>query len=186
MKKIITLLVAIFMVGSVFADGNKDSKANSEVSQTKLPYSITSTTYAPDPNSAGIRNAFNLYGGIGGALSAGIDWEFVAFDPNLTLGPQIIVDFPIGTARGLGMDISGAVIARYYADWLIPNMPDAFDVFITSNAGIEFNTNGGGAYTILSGAVGGRWNFSESMSLYAQLGAGFRSNILLVGLSWKM
>ncbi len=186
MKKTITLLVAIFMVSMVFADGNKDSEAKAEVSSAKLPYYITRTTYSPDPESAGIGSAFNLYGGIGGALSAGIDWEFVAFDPNLTLGPQIVVDFPAGPNKGLGMNINGAVIARYYADWLIPNMPDAFDVFITSNTGIGIHTNGGGVYAIFSTSVGGRWNFSESMSLYAQVGGGTGSNIFLVGLSWKM
>ncbi len=192
MKKTFTLLVALFMVGIVFADGWK-------------PLSSTSTTYAPDPNSADIGNAFNIYAGFGKVhgsnfgFSIGADFEFPVIDPNLTLGPQFgfgmhqygvpYIDnngnWQSSTAQ---LSFNGGVIARYYADWLIPNMPEEFDVFITSNAGLGFVTYtsyySSKMYFDWGTSIGGRWNFSESMSLYAQVGYGATN--VSIGLSWKM
>jgi hypothetical protein len=182
MKRTLTLLIGLLLIGSAYADGLKPLTT---MPDGYKPLSIKRTTYAPDPNSGNVGNALNLFMGVGGSLSVAIDYEFPVIDPNLTLGPQFIMGFPWPGGLG-GLDLNGGVVARYYADWLIPNMPDQFDVFITSNTGIGFNTNSTGMYMYWGTMVGGRWNFSESMSMYAQVGGGYNSHFFNFGLSWKM
>jgi len=185
MKKIVVLFLGLMISSFVYADGIQawQLKANENSNSLLMkPLSLASTTYAPDPNSAGIGSAFNIYGGFGKAISFGLDYEFQVIDPNLTLGPQFLVDIPF---RAGGVHIDGGVIARYYADWLIPNMPDKFDSFITSNTGIGF-IPGSTPYLYVGTAIGGRWNFTESMSLYLQLGIGYNTSNVYVGLSWKL
>ena len=89
------------------------------------------------------------------------------------------------------LSFSGGVIVRYYADWLIPNMPDEFDVFIMSNAGFGLITYSNdndyydnSTYFDWGIYIGGRWNFSETMSLYAHVGEG--STNVSAGISLKM
>lgn len=178
MKKLLTLLMALSISAAVFADGLKP------LSLTTKPVSKTATTYAPDPSSGNVGNTLNIYAGVGSkSMTFGLDYEFPIIDPNLTLGPQVVLGLPF--KRGVNMSIKGGVIARYYADWLIPNMPEQFDVFITSNTGVGL-TFGSNVQVYWGTSVGGRWNFSESLSLYAQIGGGFNASNLYVGLSWKM
>ncbi|MCK5857155.1 MAG: hypothetical protein KAG64_06670 [Bacteroidales bacterium] len=206
MKKIITLIMSLLMISVVYADGIKPL---SLLPDGYKPLSPLSTTYAPDPNSGDVRNAFNFYAGLGSVhssnygMSIGADFEFQAIDPNLTIGPQ----FGLGVHSYYNggywhnnsyyggnvhqLSFSGGVIVRYYADWLIPNIPDEFDVFIMSNAGFGLITYSNDndyydndTYFDWGIYVGGRWNFKESMSLYAHLGSG--STNISVGLSLKM
>ncbi len=207
MKKIFTLFISLLMVGIVVADGVKPLTKTSTSTTPLLmkPLSLSSTTYAPDPKSGKVGNAFNIYVGLGSlhgsnlGISIGGDFEFPVIDPNLTLGPQFGFGmhhygnpyfdnngiYHSGTSQ---ISLSGGVIARYYADWLIPNMPEQFDVFITSNVGFNYimytSYYSNKAYFDWGTSLGGRWNFSEKMSVYAQVGYG--ANNILVGLSLKM
>ena len=194
------------MVGIVVADGVKPlTKTNTSTTPllTK-PLSLSSTTYAPDPKSGNVGNAFNIYVGLGSVhssnfgISVGGDFEFPVIDPNLTLGPQFGFGMhQYGVGYWIGnqyysstsqISFSGGVVARYYADWLIPNMPEQFDVFITSNVGLGYvmytSYYSNEVYLDWGTSLGGRWNFSEKMSVYAQVGYG--ANNVLVGLSLKM
>ena len=193
MKKI-TILIAIAIISlSSFAEGGKT-------------LGLKSINYSPDPTSGKVKNAINLYTGLGSVygssygLNLGFDFEKPIFDPNLTLGPR----FKMGMARyynpywddsGIWHDYTnqmsfyGGVVAHYYFDWLIPNMPDAFDVFVTSDAGygvVTYSYSGYANYSYFDYgfAVGGRWNFSEKVSLYAQ--AGYGTSTVLFGLSFKL
>ncbi|RUA24861.1 MAG: hypothetical protein DSY76_07350 [Bacteroidetes bacterium] len=202
MKKTITLLLSLLMISIVYADGFKPI---SQQSTYYKPLSPLKLAYAPDPNSGNVRPAFNFYGGLGSVnnsnygFSLGADFEFPIIDPNLTLAPQVI----IGThTYGLGyydmygtyhtgttqFSFSGGVAVRYYADWLIPNMPDDFDVFIMSTIGYGYvsydSYYSNEAYFSYGFYLGGRWNFKENMSLYVQIGEG--ANSLSAGLSLKM
>ena len=204
MKKTLTLIMSLLMISMVYADGLKPL---SLLPDGYTPLSPKKAAYAPDPNSGDVRPAFNIYAGLGTVhssnfgLSIGGDFEFNAFDPNLTIGPQF--GFGVHSYYNGGyyhdgwyhnnvhqLSFSGGVIVRYYADWLIPNIPDAFDVFIMSNAGIGLVTYSNDndyydneTYFDWGIYVGGRWNFSENMSLYAHVGAG--STNVSVGLSFK-
>ena len=203
MKKI-TILLALVMAGfSLFADGD----------ETK---GLINMRYSPDPTAGNVGQALNIYFGIasvghaGTGLSLGLDYEIPIIDPNLTLGPGFRMGLSpysydywnnsgwhVGT--GLGTKFYGGVTAHYYFDWLIPNMPDEFDVFITSNAGFgfitysnsdEYNTYYNSSYYDnytffdFGNAIGGRWNFKENMSMYLQVGQGTSS--VLFGLTFKM
>jgi len=184
MKRVFTLLIGVFLLSSAYADGLKPLSLNQTPTDYK-PLSLNKAAYAPDPNSGNVGNALNLFMGVGSGFSVTIDYEFPVIDPNLTLGPQGFISLPWPNGAG-GMDLGGGVVARYYADWLIPNMPDEFDVFITSNTGIYFNTNVSSVYMYWGTMIGGRWNFSESMSMYAQVGGGYNAHFFNFGLSWKM
>jgi len=203
MKKITIILALVMIASGLFADGD----------ETKT---ITGLRYNPDPTNGGVGQALNMYFGLGYignagyGLSLGLDYEIPVIDPNLTLGPGFRVGFSPytydywnltgwHTDNGLGVSVFGGVTAHYYFDWLIPNMPDEFDVFITSNAGVGYVTyTNSDAFTSYYGtnyyanyvffdfgnAIGGRWNFSDNMSMYLQVGHGTSS--VLFGLTFKM
>jgi len=212
MKKTITLLMSLLMISIVYADGFKPLSLLPN-GYKSMPYHLDGykslsplkTAYAPDPNSGNVRSAFNFYGGLGSVngsnfgFSIGADFEFPIIDPNLTLAPQVILGvhtYGLGYTDIYGtyhsgttqLSFSGGIAVRYYVDWLIPNMPDDFDVFIMSTVGygyIKYNSyysNVG--YLSYGFYIGGRWNFKENMSLYAQAGSG--ANSISVGLSLKM
>ena len=191
MKRVALIVTAMLCVTMVFADGEKGLLKKS-------------LAYNPNPQSADIGSALNIYTGPGTVrgsnlgFSIGGDFEFPVIDPNLTLGPGIgfgIHHYPVGFWKNgvyhtgtTQFSMYGGVVARYYADWLIPSMPDDFDVFITSNMGfgminyVEFFDSK--FFFDFGSAVGGRWNFSSNMSLYAQ--GGFGTSNLLVGISFKL
>lgn len=203
MKKIVIILALAMISMSLFADGG----------ETK---GLTGLRYNPDPTSGEVGQALNIYFGLGNVqnagfgLNLGLDYEIPVIDPNLTLGPGFMLglspysynywDFSGWHVKnGVGMSFYGGVVAHYYFDWLIPNMPDEFDVFLTSSAGGGFVTYSNNSqnktfnnstiyenemFYEFGNAIGGRWNFSDSMSMYAQVGHG--TSTLLFGLSFKM
>ena len=201
MKKIITLFLSIFIMSTVMAENFPTFGTQA----TQLKSKPLSIAYAPDPTSANIGNAFNFYAGLGSlhgsnlGFSLGADYEFPIIDPNLTVGPQVGFGvhhygvgyfdlngvYHTGTAQ---LSFSGGVVVRYYADWLIPDFPDAFDVFVMSTLGFSYVTYSSyysnKSYFDAGFYLGGRWNFKESMSLYAQVGSGTTN--ISVGLSIKM
>ncbi len=191
MKKVFFAIAFLAISLSLFADGDKNK-------------SLGTMSYNPDPSSGNVVPALNLYGGFGRVRSSNLgfsiagDYEIPVIDPNFTIGPGFGVGFhyyPYGYWKsgtwytGTGqLSLYGGVVARYYADWLIPSMPDEFDVFITSNMGAGFikyfDYYSSKVFFDFGTSVGGRWNFSEKVSLYAQVGYG-TSNIL-AGISFKM
>ena len=203
MKKTITLLMSFIMVSMVYADGLKPL---SLLPDGYKPLSPNSIQYAPDPNSGNVVKAFNVYGGLGTVnssslgFSLGLDMEIPMIDPNLTIGPQLglgVHSFYNGAyvLNGVWHDgyvhqfsFSGGVVVRYYADWLIPNFPEDFDVFIMSNLGFGLTTYSdyysNSYYPDFGFYIGGRWNFKENMSLYGHVGDG--STNISVGISLKM
>jgi hypothetical protein len=201
MRTTLTFLMSFLMVSMVYADGLKPFSLLPDGYKPSSPLSIQ---YAPDPNSGNVTKAFNIYAGLGNVngsnfgLSLGADIEFPVIDPNLTIGPQFgfgMHHYGYGYYDANGyhdgsaqLSFSGGVIVRYYADWLIPNFPEDFDVFIMSNAGFGLVTYtsyySNTTYFDWGIYIGARWNFKESMSLYAHVGEG--STNVSVGLSFKM
>ncbi len=184
MKKVFLLITAMLLAGMVFADGDK--------TLTKQ-----SLKYSPDPSSGNVTPALNIFLGPGSVnglgFSLGGDFEIPMFVDNLTIGP--------GVGLGVGrrsywfghtntFDLKLNAVAYYYFDWLIPNMPDKFDVFANLNTGVRFRSytdyydsyytayysKSSETYTNfgfnIETYVGGRYNFSENMSLYAKVGYG--------------
>jgi hypothetical protein len=158
-----------------------------------LNTSLLRNSYRPDPNSGQVGSALNFYlapsqyNASCFGLSAFADFEIPLIDPNLTLGPIIGLGFG-NNLNGLNQSvISLGAKATYYADWLIPEMPDQFDVFITSSSGLylaSYSNNTNKIGFDFSTSVGGRYNFSDDLSLYAQ--TGFGSSFFAVGLSYKL
>lgn len=113
-----------------------------------------------------------------------LDLEIPMLDDNLTIGPSI----GIGRAtykyfnnnsvwvREDYLVINPAIVAHYYFDWLIPDMPEEFDLFAKAKLGWRFaGGNHPYRYSVLDLNVqaGGRWNFSSNASLYLALGYGW-------------
>ena len=204
MKRITVILVLVLASFTLFADGDKVKNYDG-------------LRYNPNPTTGDVGQALNTYIGLGSVgivgygLNLGLDYEIPLIDPNLTLGPAVRLGVKpysyhywdggdLKVANGLGIGVSGGVSAHYYFDWLIPDMPDEFDVFITSNVGVGFitytnsyhyrtgyyNTNlyNNSILFDFGNAIGGRWNFSDNMSMYLQVGQG-RSTVLF-GLTFKM
>jgi hypothetical protein len=189
MKKLILAVALIAISLSLFADGDKNK-------------SLGLMSYNPNPSSGDVVPALNLYLGPGSSngfgFSFGGDFEIPMFVDNLTIGP--------GIGAGLGtnsywrghsttFDFKVDAVAYYYVDWLIPSMPDEFDVFINSTTGVIFRstsyhydymstTKDNGVRLDFETYVGGRWNYSDNMSLYAKVGYG--SYYGAVGISFKM
>lgn len=180
MKKITLLMMSLLMASFIFADGLKTSKE-------------TSTSYSPDPNSGDVRPALNIYiapssyGGYVGSISTFASYEIPMIDPNLTLGPEVGFAFG-GNLNGLSSTTFVVnAKATYYFDWLIPKMPDMFDVFIVGTSGLYMSNYSNSTNKIgfdFGNYVGGRWNFNENMSLYAI--AGYGSTVGSVGISFKL
>lgn len=187
MKKYSIIAVLVMLSFSLFADGD-----------------ITKgLKYNPNRESGNVGNAINVFAGLGRVRSSsmgidlGADLEIQAFIPNLTIGPSAglgIRSYNYGHwvdgtyySTTSQLDFFGGASVHYYFDWLIPSMPDEFDVFITNTAGYGMVTYGSGrssyGYFDFDTHVGGRWNFSEAFSLYAKVGYG-RTNVS-VGLSSK-
>lgn len=190
MKKITFVLAILTLSLSVFAGGEKTKGLNR-------------FQYNPNPSSGDVKSALNIYVGPGRVyrsnlgISIGGDFEIPVIDPNLTIGPGFGIGihhydnaYWVGSTYYSGtsqFSFYGGVVAHYYVDWLIPSMPDEFDVFITSNVGYglvmysDYYANRG--YFDFGTSVGGRWNFADNMSLYAQTGYGNAN--FLIGLSFK-
>ncbi|MBN2668706.1 MAG: hypothetical protein JXR60_05690 [Bacteroidales bacterium] len=194
MKKIFLVSVLFVLSMSVFAHGFNNK-------------GLGLMKYNPNPTSGDVGSALNLYLGPGNSngfgFTFGADFEIPLIDPNLTIGPG--VGFGIGHASYWGYsvtttDIKLDAIAYYYFDWLIPSMPDQFDVFINSTAGIKIRNTTERYESYYYGYdikdvhessivfdfetyVGGRWNFSDKMSLYAK--AGYGSYYGAFGISFK-
>lgn len=165
MRKYSLLFLSFFLYGVLLAGGQYNT--------------YSSNSYKPDPYSGDVGPILNVYAGpsIYKASTSSISffgsYEIPAIDPNLTLGPEL--------GFGMGGNINGvnsstltlSVKATYYADWLIPNMPDEFDVFLTSTAGLYLMSGTSVSSGLQYGNyVGGRWHFSENMSVYGQVGYG--------------
>ena len=202
MKRITVILVLVLASFTLFADGDKVKNYDG-------------LRYNPNPTTGDVGRALNTYIGVGYigytrlGVNLGLDYEIPVIDPNLTLGPGFKLglnpypyDYWTSTGHyvgtGLGTSILAGVSAHYYVDWLIPNIPDEFDVFITSNVGLGFimyssNSNEevlwgenrtNSVLFDFGNAIGGRWNFSDNMSMYLQVGHGTSS--VLFGLTFKM
>jgi len=191
MRKAVLIIAVVFMSINIYADGGKTM-------------SLRGRGYNPNPNSGNVVPALNIYAGLGAVYgsrmgtSFGLDYEIPVIDPNLTLGPGLRVGMAqyyhahyvdnVYYSSTTQMSFYGGVVAHYYVDWLIPNMPDEFDVFITSNAGYGLVTYSSGRdpqpFFDFGFAIGGRWNFSDNISLYAQAGQG--TSTILAGISFKM
>ncbi len=171
MRKYSLLFFSFFLYGVLLAGGQHNTSS--------------SDSYKPDPYSGDVVPILNVYLGPSiyktatPSMSFFGSYEIPAIDPNLTLGPEI--------GFGMGGNINGvststlalSVKATYYADWLIPNMPDEFDVFLTSTAGLYILSGTSGSSGLQYGNyVGGRWHFSENMSIYGQVGYG---NLFIAG-----
>ncbi len=195
MKK--SLLIGLLLLGSAIGS---QAQNNSSLMTVK-----------GDGVGTEVGKALNIYvgptfaRGFGGMVMA--DFEIPMFTDNLTLGPTLgmgVASYHYlywvsnGAYWGGGyyetrtksiMLINAGVVAHYYFDWLIPNMPDKYDVFakIKTAALIRIgdNTNVTGFNPLdFSAQVGGRINFSESMSLYGAVGYG-HSN-LNIGFTFKL
>lgn len=117
----------------------------------------------------------NTYGGM-----FNLDYEIQMFDDNLTIGPSI----GIGSARykymvdnvtyhESYMVINPAVVGHYYFDYLIPDMPDHFDLFAKAKLGMRYvggNYAYSGAVLDLNLQAGGRYYFNSTTSLYLAIG----------------
>ncbi len=179
MKRITLFLISFLMVGIAFADGLKTTQSSN-------------TSYAPDPNSGDVGSALNIYiapssyGAYTGSITTFASYEIPMIDPNLTLGPELGFAFG-GNLNGVSSTTFVAnVKATYYFDWLIPQMPDMFDVFLTSTAGISLSNSSLGSsnlYLDFGDYIGGRWNFKENMSVYVI--AGYGSAVGAAGITFK-
>jgi hypothetical protein len=195
MKKVLFAIAFVAISLSLFADGDKNK-------------SLGLMSYNPNPASGDVGSALNLYIGPGSSngfgFSLGGDFEIPLFVDNLTLGPG--VNFGLGHESFLGyksttLEMNVNAVGYYYFDWLIPGMPDEFDVFANVVAGVGFQSiktkydNFYYGYAVSDRTtkntvfnfetyVGGRWNYSDNMSLYAKLGYG--SYYGAVGISFKM
>lgn len=180
MKKI--FLIGVLLMGSVFI-----SKAQSSSDVGKALNIYVSPTFS---------------GGIGGMING--EFEIPMFVDNLTIAPYVGVGV---TSYSVWVDnnsflgghytqkpillLNAGVVAHYYFDWLIPNMPDKYDVFAKVKTAARLRI-GNDNYTYnnpfipvyFSAKVGGRVNFSPSVSLYGAAGYGHSS--VDVGLTFKM
>lgn len=181
MKRISLIVISIMIAGLSFADGLKTSKENT-------------TSYSPYPNSGNMVPALNLYAAPSsynsyvGSISVFASFEIPMIDPNLTIGPEV------GLAFG-GNDFYGVssttfvfnVKGTYYFDWLIPKMPDMFDVFAVGTTGFYLsNYSSGYSHLGLDIGVyaGGRWHFQDNLSVYLLAGVG-SSSFGSLGISFK-
>ncbi len=194
MKKLTLLCVAVLMSVMVFADGYKTLQKKS-------------FSYNPNPKSGNVVPALNLYTGpayySGFGMSIGGDYEIPMLVDNLTLGPGANIGFGRNShvwGHYTRFDLVANVVGHYYFDWLIPDMPDEFDAFFTAAMGLRFRTfsdHYDGYYGVAAHTktysnirfnfesyIGGRWNFSPNMSLYAKFGYG--SYYTAVGISFKL
>jgi hypothetical protein len=179
MKRITLLVFSLLMASVLFADGLKVDNS-------------TKTTYNPDPNSGDVRSALNIYiapssyGGYVGSLTTFASYEIPMIDPNLTLGPEVGFAFG-GNLNGVSSTTFVAnVKATYYFDWMIPKMPDMFDVFVSSTTGLSVSNYSNSSSRLavdFNSYVGGRWNFSDNMSVYVL--AGYGSSMAAAGISFK-
>lgn len=177
MKKSILLLFSLLITSTIFADGVDEIKFKG--------------SYNPNPNSEDVRSAINLYAGPSAYSNSNASFSFFAnyemplIVSNLTLGPE--VGLTVGNiTNNLATNIfSVTAKGTYYVDWLIPNMPEEFDVFVASSAGFYLanNTVSSKLNFSLGQYVGGRWNFQENLSVYAQVGYG--NSLLAAGISFK-
>ncbi len=180
MKKLSLLLINLLFISALFGDG------------LETTIGANTTGYNPDPNSGDVRNALNIYiapssyNGFGGSVTTFVSYEIPMIDPNLTLGPEVGFAFG-GNLNGVSSTTFVAnVKATYYFDWMIPKMPDMFDVFVTSTAGLSVTNNSLSSTSLdidLGDYVGGRWNFKENMSVYVM--AGYGSAIGAAGITFK-
>lgn len=180
MKKVTSLIMSLLVTSFIFADGLKTGNESN-------------TSYSPNPNSGDVGQVINLYiapssyNNYIGSVSTFASYEIPMFDPNLTLGPEIGFAFG-GNLNGFSSTtfVLNAK-ATYYFDWLIPNMPDMFDVFIVGTSGLYLSNYSNSTSHLgfdFGNYVGGRWNFQENISVYAL--AGYGSSIGAVGISFKL
>jgi hypothetical protein len=191
MRYIFLLFVGLLISNLALADGNKTLK-------------IRGMKYNPNPKQANIGNAVNVYAGFtsydgakaGYSLMANYELPFL--DPNLTIGPEVgfgfspnAIDFNFFGFRGnfSQTTLKFNVKATYYADWLIPNMPEDFDAFVSTSLGIYYATYEQSIVPNKVGihwntGVGGRWHFDDYMSIYAILGVG--NTYIAGGISFKI
>ena len=176
MKKSLLFVLGLFVFGFVLADNQKGDAVIG--------------SYNPDPNSGNVVPAFNFYaapstyGAATSSITIFANYEMPMIDPNLTLGPEVGIGVG-GSLNGISSStIIVSVKATYYADWLIPNMPDQFDVFLSSTAGLYMSMGTSSTFGAHYGNyIGGRWNFTENMSVYAQVGHG--NSFVAGGISFK-
>lgn len=159
--------------------------------------------------SSDVGKALNIYvsptfsGGFGGMING--EFEIPMFVDNLTIAPYVgigIASYGVWVNNNNNPFISGnyvqkpvlllnaGVVAHYYFDWLIPNMPDKYDVFAKVKTAARLRlgdhnfNNQPYIPAYFSAKVGGRVNFSPSFSLYGAVGYGHSS--IDFGLSFKM
>ena len=131
----------------------------------------------------------SFHGGVGGMFTA--EYEIKMLDDNLTLGPKLGVGmsrygysyydvngkFTHNTYRS-GLIVHPGIVAHYYFDWLIDDMPDKFDLFAKASAGFWFVQDGDVRsqrnYVPFTFGLfaGGRYHFESDWSFYLALGFG--------------
>jgi len=173
---------------------------------------IGSTVVSTAQSASDVRKALNIYvsptfgGPLGGMINA--EFEMPMFVDNLTIAPYVgagVASYNVWVNNGNNGNntfpgggyvrksvalLNVGVVGHYYFDWLIPNMPDKFDVFAKAKAASRFRL-GGNDYVYesyvpiyVSIKAGGRVNFTPSFSLYGAVGYGHSS--FDFGLTLKM
>jgi hypothetical protein len=131
----------------------------------------------------------SFHRGFGGMLTG--EYEIQMLEDNLTIGPKIGIGmsrYPFAnyningyythnTYRS-GLVVHPGVVAHYYFDWLIDDMPSRFDLFAKASAGFWFVMDGDlrtqRNYTPFTFGLfaGGRYHFESDWSFYLALGFG--------------
>lgn len=163
------------------------------------------SNYSLGSGDSEVGKALNVYlsptfsHGVG--VVANVDFEIPMITDNLTLAPSLGIGVATysynywtnnnfygynSTGFKSVMVIRAGVVAHYYFDWLIPNMPEKYDVFAKVRTGAIFTADSDVNVNPfdVSAQVGGRYNFSSKASLYGAVGYGH--SYINVGLSFKL
>ncbi len=138
-------------------------------------------------------------GGYGGLITA--EYEIQMLDDNLTIGPklgfgttrynntEIINDVVVVQENRSSLILNPGLVAHYYFDWLIDDMPNHFDLFAKADFGYWFvfdndhRTRRNYLPMTFGLYAGGRYHFESDWSLY--LSIGFGMSYANIGLSKK-